>query len=134
MSWFGKNVIKGNVCLIVIENILSIVLFDRKKRNKFAIADVAVRKCHQWLDEIWIICTHTSYSKSAKVFSRKLCHAIYAVDTCSYAVDTCSLHSIRARLLVRAFCTAYACYKCGVTDSFSCINNFADILYGVSKK
>ena len=53
------------------------------------IADVAVCKHHQWLDEIRIIFTCTS-SKSC--FLKKLCHAIYALDT---------YHNI--------ICSAYAC-------------------------
>ena len=44
-------------------------------------ADVAATKRHQWLDEIWVIFTLTSLRKSAKLFSRKLCHAICALDT-----------------------------------------------------
>ena len=36
------------------------------------IADVAARKCHQWLEEIKIILTHTSSRKSDKLFSKRV--------------------------------------------------------------
>ena len=47
----------------------------------FPIADVAVTKRHQWLDEIWINLTCTSGKKSVKLFLKKLCHATYTPDT-----------------------------------------------------
>ena len=45
------------------------------------IADVALRERHQWRYKIWNIFTFTSSRKSAKLFSRKLCRAINALNT-----------------------------------------------------
>ena len=95
------------------------------------IADVAVTKRHQRLDKIWIIFTRTSSRKSAKLFSRKLCHAIRPPR-----LMQCSLHSIRFR----------ACYRCArfiqhtlvinacVTWQSFLANNFADFQYSAGKK
>ena len=44
------------------------------------IADVAVTKRHQRLDKIKIIFTRTAHTIQL-LFSKKLCHAIYALDT-----------------------------------------------------
>ena len=50
--------------------------------NTYILADVAVMKRHQQLNEIWIIFHSTSSRKSAKLFSRKLCqNAIYTLNT-----------------------------------------------------
>ena len=45
-------------------------------------------KTPQCLNEIWITFTRTVSRKSAKLFLRKFCHAMYTLDTC-----TASLHS-----------------------------------------
>ena len=56
---------------------IAITIFGRGSEGQGLIADVAVTKRHQRLDEIRIIFTRL-YSK---IVFKKLCHAIYALDT-----------------------------------------------------
>ena len=81
------------------------------------IAVVAVMKHHQWLGKIRII----SPAFHSKLFSKKLCHAIYALDT----LPQSSLHSIclRARYKCRRFIQHTLVWNVSILAEK---NNFAD--------
>ena len=71
------------------------------------ITDIAVTKCHQWMDKIWIISIHTSTGKSDKLPSRKFCHVIYALTLNAVKF---AQHTLVRLLYMHMFHTAYACY------------------------
>ena len=100
--------------------------------SSFTIADVAVMKYHQWLAKIWIIFTHTSSRKSAKLFSRKFRHAIYALN--SWRNQVCTAYICALALDVHISYSISACYKCMYYWPNFLVNNFPDLPYITGNK
>ena len=73
-------------------NVFFIALFindnlnGQMRRKKLLIADVAVRKCHQRLDEILIVFTHTIQENSKVVFLT-VTHAFMTTVYCLKRMD-----------------------------------------------
>ena len=97
-----------------------------------AIADVAVTKRHQRLDEILIyIYQHFTEKLSEVVFKKTMsCNTPAKLDTIMYAQHMLVINAQE----MGAFHTAYACYKCVHFWQRFLVNNFADFAYSAGKK